>query len=229
MLPNANVRYKQEWARKNQSFDSWRGWQAAIDLAPNGCVGDVLTLILFITPTSRCCRSNWKCLWHLSSKAAPIHSRFTEVDTVEREIQEAGGDAYAIGVDVRDVDSVTKMVNSTMKVRHLSYPTTSIWPVVFIQSAATGTLSRIGSTSANQPSFLAMLTKSSMGLLNLNEDFLTTRAGVTDFAKYGGVRSRGGSCLLDSRIWEWKSEMMRVQGSIVAKLSCSIWHITDNR
>lgn len=101
---------------------------------------------------------------------------------------------------MRDVDSVTKMVNSTMKVRHLSYPTTSIWPVVFIQSAATGTLSRIGPTSANQPSFLAMLTKSSMGLLNLNEDFLTTRAGVTDFAKYGEVRSRGGSCLLDSRI-----------------------------
>jgi hypothetical protein len=38
------------------------------------------------------------------------------INTVEREIREAGGDAHAIGVDVRDFGSVLDMVNSTVKV-----------------------------------------------------------------------------------------------------------------
>ena len=38
------------------------------------------------------------------------------ISTVEREIREAGGDAHAISVDVRDIDSVLKLVNDTVKV-----------------------------------------------------------------------------------------------------------------
>jgi len=42
-------------------------------------------------------------------------SQESTISTVEREIQEFGGDAFAIAVDVRDFDSVTKMVNDTVK------------------------------------------------------------------------------------------------------------------
>jgi len=41
------------------------------------------------------------------------------ISTVEREIREAGGDAYAIAVDVRDVDSVQRLVDDTVGVSHL--------------------------------------------------------------------------------------------------------------
>lgn len=50
-------------------------------------------------------------------------SQQSTISTVEREIHEAGGDAYAIAADVRDFDSVAKMVNDTVKVRALSLPT----------------------------------------------------------------------------------------------------------
>ena len=43
-------------------------------------------------------------------------SQQSTISTVEREIREAGGDAHAIAADVRDVDSVTNMVNGTVKV-----------------------------------------------------------------------------------------------------------------
>jgi hypothetical protein len=38
------------------------------------------------------------------------------ISTVEREIREAGGDAHALAVDVRDVESVQKLVDDTVKV-----------------------------------------------------------------------------------------------------------------
>lgn len=43
-------------------------------------------------------------------------SQESTISTVVREIREAGGDAFAIAVDVRDFDSVTKMVNDTVNV-----------------------------------------------------------------------------------------------------------------
>jgi len=42
-------------------------------------------------------------------------SQQSTISTVEREIREAGGEAYAIAADVRDVASVTKMVDDTVK------------------------------------------------------------------------------------------------------------------
>lgn len=44
-------------------------------------------------------------------------SQQSTISTVEREIREAGGDAHAISADVRDFDSVTRMVDETVKVR----------------------------------------------------------------------------------------------------------------
>ena len=75
---------------------------------------------------------------------------------------------------------------------------TSVWPAVSIQSAATGLLSRAGPASLSDlrkstifsDAILAMLKappKVVNGLLDLDEDFLMTHAGVTDFAKYSVV------------------------------------------
>lgn len=44
-------------------------------------------------------------------------SQESTISTVEREIREAGGDAHAIAADVRDFESVKKMVDGTVKVR----------------------------------------------------------------------------------------------------------------
>lgn len=44
------------------------------------------------------------------------NSQQSTISTVEREIREAGGEAHAISVDVRDFDSVQKMVDGTVKV-----------------------------------------------------------------------------------------------------------------
>ena len=75
---------------------------------------------------------------------------------------------------------------------------TSVWPAVAIQSAATGTLSRAGPAALTDlrkstifsDAILAMLKAPAEvvnGLLDLDEDFLTTHAGVTDFSKYSVV------------------------------------------
>ncbi|KAJ7129332.1 putative Hydroxysteroid dehydrogenase-like protein 2 [Mycena epipterygia] len=42
-------------------------------------------------------------------------STSSTISTVEREIREAGGDAHAIAMDVRDFDSVTQMVDNTVR------------------------------------------------------------------------------------------------------------------
>lgn len=46
------------------------------------------------------------------------NSQQSTVSTVAREILEAGGDALAVVADVRDFDSVQKMVDETVKVSH---------------------------------------------------------------------------------------------------------------
>lgn len=43
-------------------------------------------------------------------------SQDSTISTVVREIREAGGNAFAIAVDVRDFDSVTRMVDDTVNV-----------------------------------------------------------------------------------------------------------------
>lgn len=46
------------------------------------------------------------------------------ISTVEREIREAGGDATAIPVDVRDFDNIKKLVDKTIEVHmHFRSPT----------------------------------------------------------------------------------------------------------
>jgi NAD(P)-dependent dehydrogenase (short-subunit alcohol dehydrogenase family) len=59
------------------------------------------------------------------------NSQHSTISTVEREIREAGGDAHAITVDVRDLDSVQKMVEETVKVYGrldvLIYNSGAIW------------------------------------------------------------------------------------------------------
>jgi len=59
------------------------------------------------------------------------NSQLSTINTVEREIREAGGDAYAIAVDVRDFHSVQKMVVETVKIYGrldvLVYNSGAIW------------------------------------------------------------------------------------------------------
>jgi NAD(P)-dependent dehydrogenase (short-subunit alcohol dehydrogenase family) len=45
------------------------------------------------------------------------------ISTVEREIREAGGEAYAIAVDVRDVDSVQRLVDGTVGASNMFFST----------------------------------------------------------------------------------------------------------
>ncbi|GKT80943.1 short chain dehydrogenase [Colletotrichum tofieldiae] len=72
------------------------GRQIAIDLAKNGYAGTD------------------------ASKTTPFppnpNSQQSTISTVAREIHEAGGDATPIAVDVRDQDSVTRLVDQTIKV-----------------------------------------------------------------------------------------------------------------
>jgi len=78
------------------------GRQVAVDLAKNG-----YAVVVAAKSTS---------------DASAVHpfppdpnSQQSTVSTVEREIREAGGDAHAIAVDVRDFGSVQKMVNGAVK------------------------------------------------------------------------------------------------------------------
>lgn len=53
-----------------------------------------------------------------STKPFPpdLNSQQSTINTVEREIREAGGEATAIAVDTRDFESVQKLVDQTIKV-----------------------------------------------------------------------------------------------------------------
>lgn len=43
------------------------------------------------------------------------------INTVEREIREAGGEAAAIPVDTTDLESIQRLVATTIEVRYLGY------------------------------------------------------------------------------------------------------------
>ncbi|EFW20762.1 hypothetical protein D8B26_002918 [Coccidioides posadasii str. Silveira] len=79
------------------------GRQVAIDLAKNG-----YRVVVAAKSTSD------------ASKTSPFppdpNSPASTISTVQREIQENGGEAKAIQVDTRDFDSVTRMVDSTVEV-----------------------------------------------------------------------------------------------------------------
>ncbi|KAF2430298.1 NAD(P)-binding protein [Tothia fuscella] len=78
------------------------GRQVAVDLAKNG-----YAVVVAAKTTSD------------ASTANPFppdpNSHQSTISTVEREIEEAGGEATAIKVDTRDFDSVQKMVDETVK------------------------------------------------------------------------------------------------------------------
>ncbi|KAJ7100149.1 putative Hydroxysteroid dehydrogenase-like protein 2 [Mycena belliarum] len=78
------------------------GRQVAIDLANNG-----YAVVVAAKSTSDA----------YSDKPFPPDpdSSQSTISTVEREIREAGGDAYAIATDVRNFDSVTRMVDDTVR------------------------------------------------------------------------------------------------------------------
>lgn len=101
------------------------GRQVAIDLAKNGYAGKLDHHILLRTPVDMVLLNGWVVVVAAKSisdasavKPFPPHpnSQQSTISTVEREIHEAGGDAHAIAVDVRDFDSVQKMVDETAKV-----------------------------------------------------------------------------------------------------------------
>jgi hypothetical protein len=54
------------------------------------------------------------------------NSRHSTISTVEREIREVGGDVHAITVDVRNFESVQKMVHETVKVGPFKHDSTSL-------------------------------------------------------------------------------------------------------
>lgn len=70
-----------------------------------------------------------------ASKASPFppdpNSSQSTINTVAREIQEAGGDALALACDVRDFDSVTSLVDRTVtqlgRLDVLVYNSGAIW------------------------------------------------------------------------------------------------------
>ncbi|KAK2054010.1 short chain dehydrogenase [Colletotrichum caudatum] len=94
------------------------GRQIAIDLAKNG-----YTVVVAAKTTSD------------ASKATPFppdpNSQQSTVSTVAREIHEAGGDATPVAVDVRDQDSVSRMVEQTIarygRLDVLVYNSGAIW------------------------------------------------------------------------------------------------------
>ncbi|KAK1983218.1 short chain dehydrogenase [Colletotrichum cereale] len=94
------------------------GRQIAIDLAKNG-----YTVVVAAKTTSD------------ASKTTPFppdpNSQQSTVSTVAREIHEAGGDATPIAVDVRDQDSVVRMVEQTVerygRLDVLVYNSGAIW------------------------------------------------------------------------------------------------------
>ncbi|KAH6719664.1 putative Hydroxysteroid dehydrogenase-like protein 2 [Leptodontidium sp. MPI-SDFR-AT-0119] len=94
------------------------GRQVAIDLAKNG-----YTVVVAAKSTSDT----------LTVKPFPPdpNSQQSTISTVEREIREAGGQATAIAVDVRDYASVQKLVDETVKIYgHLDvlvYNSGAIW------------------------------------------------------------------------------------------------------
>ena len=71
------------------------------------------------------------------------NSRQSTISTVEREIREAGGDAHAIAADVRDVDSVAKMVNETVRVCTLHTLRPPAWLMVPTRYTVVSTSSSI--------------------------------------------------------------------------------------
>lgn len=99
------------------------GRQIAIDLAKAGYAGEtpnsprdteayhVLTLIYEVVVAAKSTRD--------AAKANPFppnpNSPQSTISTVEREIKEAGGEATAIAVDVRDYESVQKLVMRTIE------------------------------------------------------------------------------------------------------------------
>ncbi|KAK2038437.1 short chain dehydrogenase [Colletotrichum somersetense] len=94
------------------------GRQIAIDLAKNG-----YTVVVAAKTTSD------------ASKTTPFppdpNSQQSTVSTVAREIHEAGGDATPVAVDVRDQDSVSRMVEQTIerygRLDVLVYNSGAIW------------------------------------------------------------------------------------------------------
>ncbi|PVH82215.1 putative Hydroxysteroid dehydrogenase-like protein 2 [Cadophora sp. DSE1049] len=94
------------------------GRQVAVDLAKNG-----YTVVVAAKSTSD------------ASTGKPFppdpNSQQSTISTVEREIKEAGGQATAIAVDVRDYSSVQKLVDETVKIYGrldvLVYNSGAIW------------------------------------------------------------------------------------------------------
>jgi len=104
------------------------GRQVSIDLAKNGYAGKYISA-RHLSPASTFLYNNS----NLEGIAVVVAAKSTSdasaakpfppdpdspqstVSTVEREIREAGGDAHAIAVDVRDVDSVQRLVDETVK------------------------------------------------------------------------------------------------------------------
>jgi NAD(P)-dependent dehydrogenase (short-subunit alcohol dehydrogenase family) len=98
------------------------GRQVAIDLAQNGYAG--------MHPLNRPCmrdshhnRNTVVVAAKSTSDASAVkpfppdpNSRHSTISTVEREIRDAGGEAHAIIVDVRNFESVQRMVHETAKV-----------------------------------------------------------------------------------------------------------------
>ncbi|KAF1984294.1 short chain dehydrogenase [Aulographum hederae CBS 113979] len=94
------------------------GRQVAVDLAQNG-----YAVVIAAKSTSD------------ASKTTPFppdpNSPKSTISTVEREIREAGGDAVAIPVDVRDYENIVKLVDETVRTHKrldvLIYNSGAIW------------------------------------------------------------------------------------------------------
>lgn len=101
------------------------GRQVAIDLAKNGYNGNYICTPLYsiIAIADQ--------MWYLvvvaakstsdASKVQPFppdpNSQSSTINTVQREITEAGGEAAAFAVDVRDYSSIERLVEQTVLVR----------------------------------------------------------------------------------------------------------------
>lgn len=117
------------------------GRQVAIDLAKNGYAGMYGTM--FMSFIHRIFTTNEKTTTVVvaakstsdASKTVPFppdpNSRQSTINTVEREIREASGDATAIPVDTRSVDQINRLVDETVRVYGrldvLVYNSGAIW------------------------------------------------------------------------------------------------------
>lgn len=106
------------------------GRQIAIDLAANGYAGEIQSSYLLTRRIVRiCAKSREVVVAAKSYSKEPANkttttsvfppdpdSRQSTINTVEREIREAGGEATAIPVDTTDFGSIKRLVAATIEV-----------------------------------------------------------------------------------------------------------------